>query len=306
MVFPIGVWAQQRAEYNRKGDEAMKRQDYRDAKMWYEEGVSYCDMYSIDKLTEIWIKDESSRSSMRSLMSKCLNCLNVLGTEQDTTAIHQLILYYQKGISTPVSDELSEYWTEKLEQVRNQMLYVPSDEVVSFEEKKERMKFFIGYQYAIEAPYGLTVGGVGKRLGWYVRFKTNMSFDKYYTAECNSQNGGELIESLSEDAYYFTNERKKSLYAFTGGLVIKCTNWLYTSVGVGYGERTLLYEYYTIDHQTGTLGSQSWAKHLDASYVGVAGDIDVMCKLGPVYLSVGCNTINFKYADLNAGVGVFF
>ena len=232
MVFPIGVWAQQRAEYNRKGDEAMKRQDYRDAKMWYEEGVSYCDTYSIDRLTEIWLKDESSRSSMRSLMSKCLNCLNVLGTEQDTTAIHQLILYYQKGIGTPVSDELAEYWTEKLEQARNQLLYVPSEEVASLEEKGERMKFFIGYQYAIEAPYGLTVGGVGKRLGWYVRFKTNMSFDKYHTAECNGQNGGELVEAPSEDAYYFTNERKKSLYAFTAGLVIKCTDWLYTSVGV--------------------------------------------------------------------------
>ena len=198
MVLPLGVSAQQRAEYNRKGDEAMKRQDYRDAKMWYEEGVSYCDTYSIDRLTEIWLKDESSRSSMRSLMSKCLNCLNVLGTEQDTTAIHQLILYYQKGIGTPVSDELAEYWTEKLEQARNQLLYVPSEEVASLEEKGERMKFFIGYQYAIEAPYGLTVGGVGKRLGWYVRFKTNMSFDKYHTAECNGQNGGELVEAPSE------------------------------------------------------------------------------------------------------------
>ena len=39
-VFPLGLLAQQRTEYNRKGDEAMKRLDYSDAKMWYEEGVS--------------------------------------------------------------------------------------------------------------------------------------------------------------------------------------------------------------------------------------------------------------------------
>ena len=305
MVFPIGVWAQQRAEYNRKGDEAMKRQDYRDAKMWYEEGVSYCDMYSIDKLTEIWIKDESSRSSMRSLMSKCLNCLNVLGTEQDTTAIHQLILYYQKGIGTPVSDELAEYWTEKLEQVRNQMLYVPSDEVVSFEEKKERMKFFIGYQYAIEAPYGLTVGGVGKRLGWYVRFKTNMSFDKHI-AECNDQNGGELIDASANEIYYFTGEKKKNSYSLTAGMVVKCTDWLYTSVGVGYGDRTLLYEYNMVNPVTAETQQTGWAKHIDASYKGVAADWDVMFKLGPIYLSTGCSTVNFKYIDFNAGVGVFF
>ena len=44
-VFPLGLLAQQRTEYNRKGDEAMKRLDYSDAKMWYEEGVSQCDAY---------------------------------------------------------------------------------------------------------------------------------------------------------------------------------------------------------------------------------------------------------------------
>ena len=31
-VFPLGLLAQQRTEYNRKGDEAMKRLDYSDAK----------------------------------------------------------------------------------------------------------------------------------------------------------------------------------------------------------------------------------------------------------------------------------
>jgi hypothetical protein len=25
-----------------------------------------------------------------------------------------------------------------------------------------------------------------------------------------------------------------------------------------------------------------------------------------VFISVGCNTVNFKYLDLNAGLGVFF
>ena len=30
-VFPLGLLAQQRTEYNRKGDEAMKRLDYRKA-----------------------------------------------------------------------------------------------------------------------------------------------------------------------------------------------------------------------------------------------------------------------------------
>ena len=77
LLFPMSLFAQQQTEYNRKGDEAMKRKDYQDAKIWYEEGVGYCDAYSIDKLTEIWLTNARMRPSMRSLLNKCLNCLNV-------------------------------------------------------------------------------------------------------------------------------------------------------------------------------------------------------------------------------------
>ena len=97
-VFPLGLLAQQRTEYNRKGDEAMKRLDYSDAKMWYEEGVSQCDAYSIDQLTTIWLSNERMRPSMRSLMNKCLNCLTVKATEDDPDAISKLIIYYSEGI----------------------------------------------------------------------------------------------------------------------------------------------------------------------------------------------------------------
>ena len=61
----------------------MKRLDYSDAKMWYEEGVSQCDAYSIDQLTTIWLSNERMRPSMRSLMNKCLNCLTVKATEDE-------------------------------------------------------------------------------------------------------------------------------------------------------------------------------------------------------------------------------
>ena len=42
VVLPGYIMAQQYTEYNKKGDEAMKRQDYRNATMWYEEGVMQC------------------------------------------------------------------------------------------------------------------------------------------------------------------------------------------------------------------------------------------------------------------------
>ncbi len=43
VALPMCLLAQQKTEYNRKGDEAMKRLDYSDARMWYEEGVVQCD-----------------------------------------------------------------------------------------------------------------------------------------------------------------------------------------------------------------------------------------------------------------------
>ena len=88
----------------------MKRQDYSDAKMWYEEGVADCDSYSINQLTSIWLSNEQMRPSMRSLMTKCLNCLSVKATEEDLDAIALLITYYTEGIGTPKSEELASYW----------------------------------------------------------------------------------------------------------------------------------------------------------------------------------------------------
>ena len=79
-----------------------------------------------------------------------------------------------------------------------------------------------------------------------------------------------------------------------------------TSEKKKYGDRTLLYEYSLKDPVTGNEQQTGWAKHLDASYKGVAADWDVMLKLGPIFVSAGCSTVNFKYVDFNAGAGVFF
>ncbi|MGM9759884.1 MAG: hypothetical protein ACI30I_07190 [Parabacteroides sp.] len=297
MMCPLIGWCQQQtATYNRKGDEAMKRQDYSDAKMWYEEGVSQCDPYSIANLTTIWLKSAQMRPSMRSLMNKCLNCLNVMATENDTVAVKQLITYYQEGIGTPKSEVLAEYWVERLESLRH-----PVEEETITEIRAtphERMHFFVGYSFSPTAPYGLTVGGVAKRAGWYVRFKTNMSFPSYEK--------GKTIADFTENASYRYLSKEANTYAATGGVVIKWTPWLYSSVGLGYGTHNLIYQYQTVSHEDINQVSEVWCKQTEDSFNGVAGELDFMVKLGSFFLSAGCNTINFKYVDLNAGLGVFF
>ncbi len=306
--FSFGLMAQQRTEYNRKGDEAMKRLDYRDAKMWYEEGVSQCDTYSVNQLTTIWLLNERMRPSMRSLMNKCLNCLTVKATEDDPDAISKLIIYYTEGIGTPKSEELAAYWTEYQEMLQRpaEPEVQPIDSVAV--SPGRRMEFFVGYSYSIESPYGFTVGGMGRRFGWYVRFKTNMSFMSY-TDECNDQ--GEIIRfSNSGGESYELNQDKSSRtnsVAGTAGLIGRCFPRLYVSVGLGYGERALLHSFTTHSYENYDSTREIWCRNIDSSYKGVAAEADLMVRIAKsVFISVGCNTVNFKYLDLNAGLGLFF
>ena len=88
--------------------------------------------------------------------------------------------------------------------------------------------------------------------------------------------------------------------------MIKCTSWLYASVGLGYGNRSLYYEYIESDLNSGNDIYTGWAKNIYSSVSGIAGDCDLIFKVNSFYISAGCSTVNFKYIDLNAGVGVFF
>lgn len=171
VALPMCLLAQQKTEYNRKGDEAMKRLDYSDARMWYEEGVVQCDPYSIEQLTSIWLANQRMRPSMHSLMNKCRACLELMANNEDTTAISQLIIYYTEGIGTSKNETLAQSWQDRLETLRKPVepvFYLLPTNKARYSQRTE--KFFIGYAYSIEAPYGLTVGGVKSRLGWFPAF----------------------------------------------------------------------------------------------------------------------------------------
>ena len=161
VALPMCLLAQQKTEYNRKGDEAMKRLDYSDARMWYEEGVVQCDPYSIEQLTSIWLANQRMRPSMHSLMNKCRACLELMANNEDTTAISQLIIYYTEGIGTSKNETLAQSWQDRLETLRKPVepVFYPSANPIKPDTPKEPMKFFIGYAYSIEAPYGYRCAG---------------------------------------------------------------------------------------------------------------------------------------------------
>jgi|GEM_PF-46203 len=321
LAIPILASAQQLTDYNKKGDAAMNRHDYSDAQMWYAEGVSQCDIYSIVQLTKIWRADEEIRPGMRVVMNKSLNCLNVKANNNDTTAIKQLIIFYAEGIGAQKSEDLAGHWRDKLKelttiksvnvdvpkaneqtpQTQQQPLNKPNE--VSAKHEPIPQHFFLGYSFSGQAPFGLTFGRVGV-LGWYTRLRTNGSF-KDHTNECTDS--GEFSVPLSGDpAYRFTNKKKVNCFAITAGIAARFTDMLYMTAGVGYGKRDLLYEYITIDKSNINNQNSYWCKDTDSSYNGAAVEADLMLRFGSFYISGGCNTINFQYIDVNAGIGLFF
>lgn len=317
---PFFAIAQRQTEYNRKGDEAMKQMDYQIAKFWYEEGVLDCDRYSIDQLTTIWIADENMRASMEPVMNRCLTCLTEAATERkDTLAMNKLIIYYTEGIGIIPSESSATYWKEQLGQFRT-----PFYQRATVREKKTKdpMKFFAGYHASFVAPYGIQMGAMNNTWGFYVRFRTNMSFHSDYKVECeDGDDGTGTIPELTSGFYEFLNKDgtplpnkdakakgKVSSYIITAGFMIKAFPNTYVSIGAGYVERNVFYRYREIDPvNSDRFDFIGWAKNTDASIQGVAFDVDATVKFTKnLYGSVGCTFLDMKKATPTIGIGFAF
>jgi hypothetical protein len=296
----VTVFSQSQTLYNIKGDEAMRLRNYTDATIWYEEGVSICNVYSINQLTKIWLEVESMRMSMYSVMSRCLVCLEGQAKEiKDTASINNLILYYTKGIGTQINERTANFWRDQLDDIIN-----PYEKIINLlqtEKKKNKTNVFIGYTANVIAPAGLTVGVVGQSIGGYVRYQTNFSSQKY-TEICDEKG---IIEGF--DGYFWLGNKKANTMLITGGLVFKPTRNFLISAGAGYWKRDLMYEFRKINLTVTKQEEDFWAKNENSSNEGLAIDLDGIYRIGKVfYVSAGCSFMNFEYAYGNAGIGVFF
>ena len=171
-------------------------------------GVIQCDSYSIDQLTTIWKNNKKMRPSMRSLMSRCFDCLRDKATiESDTTAISQLIHYYTEGIGTQANEERARSWSNRLEELRRPMeliSYIPQKKKA----KRTHGKFFCrGYAFSIEAPYGLT--------GWRCRERgvrlvclVLKPICHLITTPYECRGTDEFVSYPDNTSLRFTNERK--------------------------------------------------------------------------------------------------
>ena len=156
----------------------------------------------------------------------------------------------------------------------------------------------IGYSVAPQLSYGAMIGQMYKGIGWFVSGRSNFQFNTPTELACDKQG------YIDGERPFYTGNTSTTHYAVNAGFMMnvleKITknkfNTLGFYVGAGYGKRELQWE--TTDGL--------WVKHGPTSYTGLGGNIGVLGSIYGVTLNVGLNTINFKYVEVEAGIGYMF
>lgn len=133
--------------------------------------------------------------------------------------------------------------------------------------------------------------GIAAKHGAYLRFRGDFGSS---SSDLECDDTGML--PTGEIPYYKEGVSNKARLSITGGYLYRFFRPLYGYVGAGYGYRTLTWE--TVDGES--------VKNTDHSTSGVAAEIGLIGKFKSFALSVGCQTINFKYMEMSAGIGIFF
>lgn len=148
----------------------------------------------------------------------------------------------------------------------------------------------VGY-HPSQISFGAMVGIVSKN-GAYLRFRSDFGSA---STELECDDTGALANGTGTP-YYKEGVTTKARISITAGYLRQIIKPLYAYIGAGYGNRILAWE--TIDGEL--------VKNTDHSTTGVAAELGAIGRLGQFAVSVGFQTVNFKYHELSAGIGFFF
>lgn len=154
---------------------------------------------------------------------------------------------------------------------------------------------------------GLTFGQLYNGYGWYLKGRTNFIFPKTVQGLTFDNfgylyNDGELIFN---DPFY-SGETTISECVATVGFVMDFINrvkWRNENnmfgmyAGLGYGYSRL---YWQLE------GTKDWIIYTPGSITGLSMDCGLIASMGGFTLTAGINTINFKYLQIEAGIGWTF
>jgi len=122
-------------------------------------------------------------------------------------------------------------------------------------------------------------------------------------ASYDGENNNNTLLPQITSQYKFDKKTINS-HAGSAGVIVKLSDNIHTSAGLGYGIRDLLWHHTT--YQSDVKNGEGWTKNIDGSNNGILTEADLIWNFGNMFVSAGCYSINLKYVDLNAGIGVFF
>lgn len=207
----------------------------------------------------------------------------------------EALVYMTKGSRniTVKSNKFGMLKFEFPEKLDKQVVYKLDLKLILPEDQKRKTLVMLeGGYHPSQTSFGVMAGIVAKH-GAYVRFRSDFG-SASADLECNDT--GSLTAGGSGTPYYIEGSSKKSRLSITGGYLCRIAKPLYGYVGAGYGQRTLAWE--TIDGE--------WVKNTDHSASGVAAEIGAIGNFKGFALSLGAQTVNFKYLELSVGIGFFF
>lgn len=159
-------------------------------------------------------------------------------------------------------------------------------------EPRRTLVMLEGGWHPSQTSFGAMVGFVSTN-GAYVRFRSDFGS---VSADLECNDSGELTSGGTGTPYYKEGVSKKARMSITAGYMCRIAKPLYAYIGAGYGNRTLAWE--TVEDEL--------VKNIDHSATGVAAEIGAVGRFGKFAVSVGCQTVNFKYMEMSAGLGFFF
>lgn len=143
-----------------------------------------------------------------------------------------------------------------------------------------------------QTSFGVMVGMAATN-GAYVRFRSDFGSA---SADLECDDSGALTSGGTGTPYYKEGVSSKARMSITAGYLRRFLKPLYGYVGVGYGNRVLAWE--TVEGEL--------VKNSDHSATGLAAELGAIGRFGKFAVSLGIQTVNFKYMELGVGVGAFF
>jgi len=156
-----------------------------------------------------------------------------------------------------------------------------------------------GYSFSPEQYSGgllvaLTASNLG--VGGFIHFRSNYNFGVNYSYVCDA--------SGNIDGYqpFYSGNSQKLFYMFNVGAIYNFLNArsdksaLILGIGVGYGVRDLYWQ----------MLNGAWALNTAARNDGVSAELNLIGSYKGFSLMAGVGTLNFRYVDLQVGIGVTF